>query len=1055
MRPHPPILFFPVLLSMFCAAALVRAEVPSAFHYQGRIIVDGVNFTGTGQFKFLLYAHTDSDAVPPAQIDLPLWSNVSTVPADLGEPAAAVSLPVAGGLYTVGLGDASLAGMAPLPDSIIPALPHDQVFLRVWFNDGGAGGFTQLAPDQPVRAVPFARHAGRAEAVAAGSIGSAALAPQAVTAGKIEPGAVSQLGSPGGSIPDAVQVDALGHAGVGTANPQAALHVSGGADVTAPVVLSALPPTGLSFMASNGQGLLAVADGMGGSVSLWDISDPASPLLRETLVNGHTTNGHLYDTIPHPVDLAFAPGGTLLAVISQDPSGFNQWITLISVDTAAAPNAQFQAFIQDDTDGFDDLDEISALAFTETEAGRLLAVASRFTSNAISFIDASAPSSPQLQAVIRDGDGFERLDYVQDLAFEGALLAAASPSENAVTLIDATDPGSPQLLSVLEQGVDTAGHTYEGLSHPVDVELRGALLAVVSDRSGLVGEEQDLTLVSVEDPASPQHRLTLLPSSGEVPYLGPYVSLALGADDLLGVACDALNGDAFGASVAILDASDPGDPVLLCQFREGQGEFGNLMWPDIAFEGGHLLVNGAGSGGVIIVDPFVSMPGAAGLVTEERVGIGLSAPEAALHVAGDVRVDNASLFNVHAARVALGIGNSFLSSSGMALGNSNSVGYSGMSFGAYNQATGPNSFAIGGNCVASASDSLAAGFSATASDQHAVAVGSYARAEGKSSLALGHYASATGEEAAAVGSRATAAAEGAFAAGRYSMAAGPESLALGAFTHAEGSSSTALGHFSLAGGSAAMAMGLGTTAPSYAETALGAYNTTPATVHSSWNWHPQDRLFVIGNGTSPSARSDLLTIYKDGRLTHTGSMTTVGDMTTVANFKYQFPRARRYQIPAAAFDPSDRETDFLRVDGHIHYRFQGATTTGVFKAPVHLPHGATITKLTVYYFDNFEVTGGDGSTVYITSIQGDLRRMGNGADDCESELVAATLSAGTFGFPLESVKYAVDSASVAQPVVDNDSYQYWVEVDFSVNQASSALRFYGATIDYTQDTVAP
>ncbi|OYW69803.1 MAG: hypothetical protein B7Z21_00655, partial [Verrucomicrobiales bacterium 32-60-5] len=30
------------------------AQVPSTLNYQGRIAVSGVNFTGTGQFKFVL-----------------------------------------------------------------------------------------------------------------------------------------------------------------------------------------------------------------------------------------------------------------------------------------------------------------------------------------------------------------------------------------------------------------------------------------------------------------------------------------------------------------------------------------------------------------------------------------------------------------------------------------------------------------------------------------------------------------------------------------------------------------------------------------------------------------------------------------------------------------------------------------------------------------------------------------------------------------------------------------------------------------------------------------
>ena len=44
----------PIFLSLVLGYASAVAEVPSLINYQGKIAVSGVNFNGTGQFKFAL-----------------------------------------------------------------------------------------------------------------------------------------------------------------------------------------------------------------------------------------------------------------------------------------------------------------------------------------------------------------------------------------------------------------------------------------------------------------------------------------------------------------------------------------------------------------------------------------------------------------------------------------------------------------------------------------------------------------------------------------------------------------------------------------------------------------------------------------------------------------------------------------------------------------------------------------------------------------------------------------------------------------------------------------
>jgi formylglycine-generating enzyme required for sulfatase activity len=127
----------------------LHAQVPGILNYQGRVAVGSppVNFDGSGAFKFALV-----DAAGTTTY----WSNDGTSTAG-SQPTAAVSLPVAKGLYSVLLGDTTLgAGMSVIPPSVFA---NTDVRLRVWFNDG-TNGSQLLTPDQRIAAVGYAMVAG-------------------------------------------------------------------------------------------------------------------------------------------------------------------------------------------------------------------------------------------------------------------------------------------------------------------------------------------------------------------------------------------------------------------------------------------------------------------------------------------------------------------------------------------------------------------------------------------------------------------------------------------------------------------------------------------------------------------------------------------------------------------------------------------------------------------------------------------------------------------------------------------------------------------------------
>jgi hypothetical protein len=158
--------------------APVYAQVPNLLNYQGRVAVGTVNFEGSGQFRFALVNAAGTTT---------FWSNDGTSTAG-SQPTAAVALTVTKGLYSVLLGDTSLAGMT----SAIPASvwTNPDVRLRVWFNNG-TNGSQLLTPDQRLAPSGY---------LPDGSVSTAALASGAVTSAKIASGAVGSAQIASGAV---------------------------------------------------------------------------------------------------------------------------------------------------------------------------------------------------------------------------------------------------------------------------------------------------------------------------------------------------------------------------------------------------------------------------------------------------------------------------------------------------------------------------------------------------------------------------------------------------------------------------------------------------------------------------------------------------------------------------------------------------------------------------------------------------------------------------------------------------------------------------------------
>ena len=113
--------------------------VPGMINYQGRVVVNGTNFDGTGQFQFALVNEGGGTVY---------WSN----------GVSSVSLPVVKGLYSVLLGDMNVPNMAYSISSTV--FTNTDVYLRVSFN--GGSGMQIFSPDQRIASVGYAMSANAA-----------------------------------------------------------------------------------------------------------------------------------------------------------------------------------------------------------------------------------------------------------------------------------------------------------------------------------------------------------------------------------------------------------------------------------------------------------------------------------------------------------------------------------------------------------------------------------------------------------------------------------------------------------------------------------------------------------------------------------------------------------------------------------------------------------------------------------------------------------------------------------------------------------------------------
>lgn len=245
----------------------------------------------------------------------------------------------------------------------------------------------------------------------------------------------------------------------------------------------------------------------------------------------------------------------------------------------------------------------------------------------------------------------------------------------------------------------------------------------------------------------------------------------------------------------------------------------------------------------------------------QNVGIGTTNPQARLHVADSNVLFTGPLFTDQGQR-APKEGNGIRMSwypgkAAFRAGGVEGAQWDRVNTGMYSFAAGHNTRASGGTsaafgegAIANGQHSFAAGYQTTANGERAIALGSLTTAEGPTSFAAGHNSHANGRSSIAVGD--------------YAQAKDDYQTVLGFSTIAEGVGSVAIGYDATAHGHESVAIGRYVTANAFRQTALGVYtHALPAS--SQTQWLDTDPLFTIGNGTSINARSNALTMLKNGK----------------------------------------------------------------------------------------------------------------------------------------------------------------------------------------------
>jgi formylglycine-generating enzyme required for sulfatase activity len=763
-----------LIAALALAAASASAQVPGLISHQGKVMVNGTNYTGSGLFKFALV-----DAAGTTTY----WSQDGSSSGGV-EPTAAVSLPVVRGIFSVNLGDTTVANMTQaIPASVFT---YSAVYLRVWFNDG-VDGSQLLAPDRQITSVGYALVAASAGSVAAANIAGTLAATQL-------PAAVLTNGAGGVSISGTFSGDGAGVTNVNlqyvNAGGAIAWITNSGFVLTSTLTVGSFPVSVVAadvngdgrvdlICANNGDNTLTVFANNGSGVfganaTLPVGSGPAYVVAAD--VNG---DGKL--------DLICANNGTnTLTVLTNNGNGvFGANATL------TVGNGPFTVAAVD-VNGDGSLDLICANSGTNT-----LTV---LTNNGSGVFGANATltvGDGPFTVAAADVNGDGKVDLMS--ANVDSTLTVLTNDGSGGFVFSATLPGGTGPGSVAAADVNG-----DGKVDLICADMYGGTLRVLTNNgSGVFGANATLTV-------------------GNGPF--SVVAADVNGDGKVDLICPNIGDN----TLTVLTNNGSGDgKVDLISANAFDGTLSVLLNASVAahFTGdgsglNNLTVNAAHLTGQL---DLAQLP--ASVLINNASGVDLSGNFSGSfggRFTGSFSGDGSGLTGLDAAQLTGTFPLAQLPA-GVLLNGASGVSLSGTFTGDGSGLTGLNAAQLTGTISLGqlpASVLLNGGTGGHASGQYATALGYATVASGVNATALGSITTASGDYSTALG--------------YGSKASGGFSTAMGLNTTASGGLSTALGYATVASGQSATAMGQATVASGSTSTALG--NSAQATNDNSFVW---------------------------------------------------------------------------------------------------------------------------------------------------------------------------------------------------------------------------
>ncbi len=631
--------------TLVCVGALVAAlgtgrgraaSVDTAITYQGQLQQSGSPAQGAFDLRFTLYDSLESGT-------------------QVGATLAADAVPINHGLFTVNL------------DFGADVFNGEARWLEIEVRASESGeAFTRLAPRQPLTPVPYAIQASSAGQVAAEHItgtltdaqlpsnlarlnADAIFAGRVVATGFAGDGAlltgISSLDGFNGGAPDALQVNPNGLVGIGTPTPQAGLHLAAAkSSFQTPRRLAELvygpsgTPLNRSVFLADNMAYVLSAQGL----SQIDVSNPAQPRLARSI---RLPESDPYDNWFTAARSLFAAGDNAYVTCgAYENFGGTTHPSALVVVNLAVTNKTIAHRLFDGQDGCDHLDGAASVFVSGTTA-----YITAQADSALTILDVSDPASPQLLAEVVNGQGgFNHLHGARAVFVSGATayIAAHGATDGktqipgALTILDISNPRQPQLLAEVVDGQGGFNHLTGARSIHVSGTTAYVASCLFDPKTEAPGA---LTILDVSDPRQPRFLAEVVDGQGGFAQLAGACSV-----DVAGAT--AYVAAFYDHALTILDVSDPAHPRWLAESRNAAGEASDWL-------GGATSVFASGPM-VLATDDLQSVlcildatPRQTGLTVNHWVGIGTTAPQSALDVAGTVTAaafhgDGSGLANV-------------------------------------------------------------------------------------------------------------------------------------------------------------------------------------------------------------------------------------------------------------------------------------------------------------------------------------------------------------------------------------------------------------------------